>query len=270
MHVVPVLGDLHMSGSSAAEASAPRRRAPDSGLVQSDVVVGSAEQALPPRSSPRRRPWNPQMPPMTSPIDKKLWGVIARMLHLNVPMVACWCLVIIATCVSMYFLYWLKSVLVPAVLAVFLTFLLEPVLWAMLKLPELLCVWPCQAVGSCRRRRAAQQPGIGDSDATLASVPLAAINRDGAAESIASGSSTGTRCGCDGRRILVGLWEIVSVLLCVIVIVGFFACLVAAVVASLVDMNWERYQDTSKVQHIFRFFEESGNHHHLGSDQRIS
>mmetsp|Transcript_30573 Transcript_30573/g.67122 ORF Transcript_30573/g.67122 Transcript_30573/m.67122 type:complete len:418 (+) Transcript_30573:1-1254(+) len=168
-------------------------------------------------------------------------------------MVACWSLLVIALCIGMYFLSWLESVLLPGVVAVFVTLLLEPILGTLLVLPNVFCVAPCSLVSRCCPRR---QAATTTSEAGL---PLRRVGGDSVGLSTALAPTSETRsCQCSCRRILGGFWEVLSVLLCVVFVVGILAGLVAAVVASLANTDWNKYKDTSKLDSILKFLKSMG------------
>lgn len=187
------------------------------------------------------------------------------------------CLLTITTICVIWVLLKLAPVLVPLTFAIFLAFLVEPVLAAFVLFPQnCVALWR-RARRRCAAKRASSRPS--PAPATVGGAASAGGRRDGAVTpvddtggdvdlaAVEGGGSDGT--GASHRELrkpccyrlkvwLYGVWDIVAILLCVLLMFGIAYGVVVGIVEALTSFNWGAYQKSPRVEEIVRMLKSVG------------
>lgn len=174
------------------------------------------------------------------------------------------CLLVLAAVGSVWVLLKLASVLVPLTFAIFLAFLMEPVLSAFVRAPGSFCSFGRNARRPCVKCwEAASGPPASAAgamqlqmQASLEAGALAAPSTSTAADAEVT-EPLESRCGCLTRW-LQGVWEAIAILLVVGSIVLLLWGVIAAVVEALTIFDWAIYEKSPKLKELADLLEQMG------------
>lgn len=170
--------------------------------------------------------------------------------------IKCVSLMVIAACAVGYAIVYLQGVLVPFILAIFFMFLLEPLLFGLLKLPRtVLERFPTTcfllALAEEGRRQKVQELRRFEEDDPSSEISFTS-GRD-----ISFGGDTET-CGVTGRAFLQSLswrmWAFMSVFTCLSCLVGAIAGVIFFIIKGLNDFPWTKYAESQNLKRLVRWF----------------
>jgi len=176
-------------------------------------------------------------------------------------LVAC-ALIVTAICV-IYTLMHLSPVLVPLAFAIFLAFLVEPILSFIVFLPENImntCRGARRGVNRVQRKvsekrrhhnRARDQAQAEDVEAATLSAEIASEE----SEEIEM-----TNQGCCSRVLLrtQQIWDVLSILLCVVVLLALIAAVVLGFYGTLDAFDWSKYSNSPKLKDMHQLMNRLG------------
>jgi len=161
------------------------------------------------------------------------------------------CMVLIASCIAVYFLYWMRRVLVPLTFAIFLAFLCEPVLALMVNVPR----WAGRALhrlGSPRKPRQ-QTSGIkvGRSDEEDAAESSDADSFGSADRDISECEGGAAKTCCTScEKWLLQIWSIFAVIIVVLAFLAIIFWIFYGVVKVFADFDWGQFKDSEKMRKL--------------------
>lgn len=162
------------------------------------------------------------------------------------------CMVLVASCIAIYFLYWMRRVLVPLTFAIFLAFLCEPLLALLVNLPR--CVGRAlQQLGSRRKhRRETSGTKMGRSDQEDTGDSSDADSTLSAAASPISECEGGAARNCchSCERWLLQIWSIFSVIFVVLSFLAVIFWIFYGVVKVFADFDWGQFKDSEKMEKL--------------------
>jgi len=171
--------------------------------------------------------------------------------------IKCVSLMVIAACALGYAIVYLQGVLVPFILAIFFMFLLEPLLFGLLKLPRnLLERFPSFRILALaeegRRQKVQERRGIDEDDISrdpsFASDPGSMFEAD----VVTRGCRDTTRAFL--QSISWRTWGFMSVLLCLSCLVGAIAGVIFFLVKGLDDFPWNKYSESKNLKMVVEWF----------------
>ncbi|CAE7400799.1 tqsA [Symbiodinium natans] len=169
--------------------------------------------------------------------------------------------VLIAFFVGVYFLFWMRRVLVPLTFALFLAFLCEPLLAFMVTAPRSAArrLQRCKQ-GRSRDRKPHDHKGVpvGRAEEDATSSDLDSI---GSAASITvsdcDGQAAKTCCASCGKW-LQQIWSIFAVLILVVTLLTVTFLIFYGVVRVFADFDWSQFSDSAKMHDIQFLLEKAG------------
>mmetsp|Transcript_52782 Transcript_52782/g.98849 ORF Transcript_52782/g.98849 Transcript_52782/m.98849 type:complete len:462 (+) Transcript_52782:39-1424(+) len=163
-------------------------------------------------------------------------------------------MVLITFFVGVYFLYWMRRVLVPLTFALFLAFLCEPILACMVTAPR------CASRLGGTMQHAHREPdgvpvGRAEEFADMSSDPDAdtVTNETSDCEGQAARS-----CCASCRRWLQQIWSILAVLILVVALLALIFSIFYGVVRVFADFDWSQFRDSEKMHDIQSVLEKAG------------
>mmetsp|Transcript_126629 Transcript_126629/g.270135 ORF Transcript_126629/g.270135 Transcript_126629/m.270135 type:complete len:453 (+) Transcript_126629:90-1448(+) len=144
----------------------------------------------------------------------------------------------------------LSGVLVPLTFAVFLAFLMEPVLAFLVRAPEGVARLWRRWFGLLRRHRAAHS-------GPLSTAPVAGTAGVEGAALATTKDAEGTACHPIFAW-LQGFWDVVSIILCLALLVGLLGGLVAGCAHALTTFDWDEYLKSPKLKEVQHYLEALG------------
>lgn len=187
-------------------------------------------------------------------IQRNVTEVAAEMLEeersakerLHLVHIKCFCLLILAAMAVGITVAYLRSVLIPFVLAVFFMFLLEPLLFAMLNPPRVLqracpLIRPLAERMEESRTSSTAQDSAGDHAAV-------------------DSNDCGTNSKVLMRDVAWKVWTLFSVTCCLLALLGTCVLIIYFLVIAVTDCNWEKYTKSPRLKLVLKVFP------HVGSD----
>ncbi|CAJ1409207.1 unnamed protein product [Effrenium voratum] len=174
-------------------------------------------------------------------------------------------MVLVAFCVGVYFLFWMRRVLVPLTFALFLAFLCEPVLALLVTAPRWLAVWRRCPRHQRRLTKHPKHPGLGnrvgrsDEEDVQGDFPSDMDIFGGATIKISECDGETTKSCSDSCGVwLRQIWSILAVIMLVSALLTVLFFIFYGVVRVFADFDWSQFEGSPKVDDLKTFLKRMG------------